>query len=86
MSDADRIRRKAARLRRSEHRLYNAPDGLRVSDLVKDCGVVRRTVYRDLFALEAMGVPLREHEGRFGIDRSAYLSTGRHSHLQDRAG
>jgi proteasome accessory factor B len=42
---------------------------------VKACGVVRRTIYRDLFSLEEMGVPIWEHQGRFGIDRSAYLST-----------
>lgn len=77
MSDEDRIRSKAARLRRIEHRLYNAPGGLRVADLARDCGVARRTIYRDLFSLEEMGVPIWEDQGRFGIDRGAYLSTVR---------
>jgi predicted DNA-binding transcriptional regulator YafY len=77
VSEDDRIRSKAARLRRIEHRLYNAPAGVRVADLAKDCGVVRRTIYRDLFSLEEMGVPIWEHQGRFGIDRGAYLSTVR---------
>ncbi|NTU77865.1 MAG: transcriptional regulator [Chloroflexales bacterium] len=77
MSDDDRIRSKAVRLRRIEHRLYNTPGGLRASDLAKDCGVARRTIYRDLFSLEEMGVPLWESQGRFGIDRGAYLSTVR---------
>lgn len=75
--DDDRIKSKAARLRRIEHRLYNAPQGLRASDLAKDCGVARRTIYRDLMALHDMGVPVWEDKGRFGIDRAAYLSTVR---------
>lgn len=77
MYDDDRIKSKAARLRRIEHRLYNAPGGLRVSDLARDCGVARRTIYRDLLSLEEMGVPIWEDRGRFGIDRAAYLSTVR---------
>jgi predicted DNA-binding transcriptional regulator YafY len=77
VSEDDRIRSKAARLRRIEHRLYNAPGGLRVADIARDCGVARRTIYRDLLALEEMGVPIWEDQGRFGLDRSAYLSTVR---------
>jgi predicted DNA-binding transcriptional regulator YafY len=75
--DDDRIRSKAARLRWIEHRLYNTPTGLRVSDLAENCGVARRTIYRDLMALGEMGVPVWEDRGRFGIDRAAYLSTVR---------
>jgi predicted DNA-binding transcriptional regulator YafY len=77
VDEDDRIKSKAARLRRIEHRLYNAPQGLRASDLARDCGVNRRTIYRDLHALEAMGVPLWEHSGRFGLNRDSYLSTVR---------
>jgi predicted DNA-binding transcriptional regulator YafY len=73
----DRIQSKAARLRRIEHRLYNAPRGLRVTELADYCGVDRRTVYRDLEALEEMGVPVWEDAGRYGIDRESYLSTVR---------
>jgi predicted DNA-binding transcriptional regulator YafY len=73
----DRIQSKAARLRRIEHRLYNAPGGLRVTDLAEYCGVDRRTIYRDLEALEEMGVPVWEDVGRYGIDRESYLSTVR---------
>ena len=71
----DRIQSKAARLRRIEHRLYNAPRGLRVTELAEYCGVDRRTIYRDLEALEEMGVPVWEDAGRYGIDRESYLST-----------
>lgn len=73
----DRIQSKAARLRSIEHRLYNAPRGLRVIELADYCGVDRRTIYRDLQALEDMGVPVWEATGRYGIDRESYLSTVR---------
>jgi predicted DNA-binding transcriptional regulator YafY len=77
VSDPDRIKSKAARLQRIEHRLYNAPQGLSVAQLAGECGVNRRTIYRDMQALDDMGVPIWEHQGRFGIDRTAYLSTVR---------
>jgi predicted DNA-binding transcriptional regulator YafY len=73
----DRIQSKAARLRRIEHLLYNAPQGLRVIDLADHCGVDRRTIYRDLDALHDMGVPVWEDQGRYGIERDSYLSTVR---------
>lgn len=75
MNDDLRVTGKAARLRRLENRLYNLPNGCKVVDLAREFGVNRRTIYRDLAALEATGVPVWEHEGRFGIDRDAYLST-----------
>jgi predicted DNA-binding transcriptional regulator YafY len=71
----DRIHSKAARLRRIEHRLYNVPRGLRATELADYCGVDRRTIYRDLQALEEMGVPVWEDQGRYGIERESYLST-----------
>ncbi|MEN9935851.1 MAG: hypothetical protein RLZZ387_2430 [Chloroflexota bacterium] len=73
----DRIQSKATRLRRIEHLLYNAPNGLRVADLADHCGVDRRTIYRDLEALADMGVPVWENTGRYGIERDSYLSTVR---------
>lgn len=71
----ERIISKAARLRRIEHRLYNSPHGMRVAEMAAYCGVDRRTIYRDLLSLDEMGVPIWEQRGRFGIDRSTYLST-----------
>lgn len=76
-SNDDRIKSKAARLRRIEHYLYNAPQGLRAIELAHYCGVDRRTIYRDLMALHEIGVPVWEDKGRFGIDRAAYVSTVR---------
>jgi len=73
----DRTQSKAARLRRIEHRLYNTPNGLRAVEIAEYCGVDRRTVYRDLESLHEMGVPVWENQGRYGIDRTAYLSTVR---------
>jgi predicted DNA-binding transcriptional regulator YafY len=73
----DRIQSKAARLQQIEHRLYNTPQGVRVVELAEHCGVDRRTIYRDLTTLGEMGVPVWEHEGRYGIDREFYLSTVR---------
>jgi predicted DNA-binding transcriptional regulator YafY len=73
----DRVRSKAARLRRIEQRLYNSPQGVRATDLAAECGVDRRTIYRDLYALEEMGIPVWEEKGRFGINREDYLSTVR---------
>jgi predicted DNA-binding transcriptional regulator YafY len=73
----ERVRSKAARLRRIEQRLYNSPQGVRVADLAAECGVDRRTIYRDLLSLEEMGVPVWEDKGRFGINREDYLSTVR---------
>src|SRR5262249_8448471 len=57
-SSVDRIQSKAARLRRIEHRLYNAPRGMRATELAEYCGVDRRTIYRDLTSLDEMGVPV----------------------------
>lgn len=73
----DRTQSKAARLRRIEHRLYNTPRGLRAVEIADYCGVDRRTIYRDLQSLGEMGVPVWEHDGRYGIDRSAYQTTVR---------
>lgn len=71
----DRVRSKAAHLRRIEHQLYNAPDGLSVVDLARLCGVNRRTIYRDLDILSESGAPIWQHNGKYGIDRNAYLAT-----------
>lgn len=77
VSSDDRIKSKAARLRRIEHCLYNSPQGMRAVELATFCGVDRRTIYRDLMALHEIGVPVWEDRGRFGIDRAAYVSTVR---------
>jgi proteasome accessory factor B len=70
-----RTQSKAARLRRIEHKLYNTPHGLNAVELAEYCGVDRRTIYRDMLALEEMGVPVWQMDSKFGIDRDMYQST-----------
>lgn len=75
--EESRTHSKAGRLRRIEHKLYNTPGGLGAVDLAAYCGVDRRTIYRDIEALESMGVPVWQLDGKFGIDRDGYQSTVR---------
>lgn len=75
--DESRTQSKAARLRRIEHKLYNTPQGLGAVELAAYCGVDRRTIYRDIEALDAMGVPVWQMDGKFGIEREGYQSTVR---------
>jgi predicted DNA-binding transcriptional regulator YafY len=75
--EESRTQSKASRLRRIEHKLYNTPNGLGAVELAAYCGVDRRTIYRDIEALESMGVPVWQFDGRFGIDRDGYQSTVR---------
>lgn len=75
--EESRTQSKAARLRRIEHKLYNTPQGLGAVELARYCGVDRRTIYRDIEALDAMGVPVWQLDGKFGIEREGYQSTVR---------
>ena len=72
-----RTQSKAARLQRIEHKLYNTPNGLSAVELARFCGVDRRTIYRDIETMEAVGVPVWQYDGKFGIDRESYQSTVR---------
>lgn len=72
-----RTQSKAARLRKIEHKLYNTPNGLSAVELARYCGVDRRTIYRDIETMEAVGVPVWQFNGKFGIDRESYQSTVR---------
>ncbi len=73
----NRMLSRAERLRAIERMLYRAPDGMRATEIAEACGVSRRTVYRDIDLLSANGVPIWQHEGRFGIERGRYLTTVR---------
>lgn len=75
--EESRTQSKAARLRRIEHKLYNTPHGLGAVELARYCGVDRRTIYRDIEALDEMGVPIWQMDGKFGIERDGYQSTVR---------
>jgi proteasome accessory factor B len=54
--------------------LLLAPEGLGATDLADRLEVDRRTVYRDLDFLSQENVPLWQHNGRFGINRTRYLA------------
>jgi proteasome accessory factor B len=72
-----RTQSKAARLQQIEHKLYNTPNGLSAVELARFCGVDRRTIYRDIETMDAVGVPVWQLDGKFGIDREIYQSTVR---------
>jgi proteasome accessory factor B len=49
-------------------------DGVTPDEIARIVGVSRRTVYRDLHALEdELGVPVWSGEGRWGVDRKGFL-------------
>src|SRR5918998_3391806 len=72
-----RTQSKAARLQQIEHKLYNTPNGMSAVELARYCDVDRRTIYRDIETLDAVGVPIWQLDGKFGIDRESYQSTVR---------
>jgi proteasome accessory factor B len=77
-----RLANRTARLRRLEELLLLSRDGLSVAELATQLLVNRRTVYRDIDFLSAQGVPLWQHEGRFGLNRTRYLATVRLSYQE----
>ncbi len=65
------------RLTTIERMLFRSPIGLRAVEIAQSCGVDRRTIYRDLSLLSDVGVPVRQEDGRFFINREQYLATVR---------
>jgi len=70
-----RLATRTARLRQIEEQLLLNPDGLSAVDLAAEYGVDRRTIYRDVDFLCADGIPIWQQDGRFGINRTRYIST-----------
>lgn len=60
------------RLTLLEHMLLRSETGLRVVELAAHCEVDRRTIYRDLELMQAIGIPLYQRDGRFYLDRERY--------------
>lgn len=70
MAKTDRL----ARLLRLERILYQHANGLSAVDLAERCGVSRRTIYRDIEALDTwVHVPIWQEGGKFGIQEGHYL-------------
>ncbi|MBK8905974.1 MAG: transcriptional regulator [Anaerolineaceae bacterium] len=70
-----RLASRTSRLRRIEELLLLTPDGLRAVDLADKLEVDRRTVYRDVDFLCEQGLPIWQKDGRFGLNRTRYLTT-----------
>ncbi|MBN1283805.1 MAG: transcriptional regulator [Anaerolineae bacterium] len=63
---------RAERLARLEQLLFDHPGGLRAVEIANRTSVQRRTIYRDIEALRAHGVPIWQDAGRFGLMRDQY--------------
>src|SRR6185369_14476829 len=72
-----RLTSRTERLAEIERMLFRSARGMRVMEIADACGINRRTVYRDLDMLGAIGVPIWQDDGRFGIIRDQYLATVR---------
>ena len=69
-----RLASRTSRLRVIEELLLLTPEGLRATELAKELHVDRRTIYRDIDFLCEQGVPIWQKDGRFGINRTRYLT------------
>lgn len=72
-----RLATRTERLREIEALLFRRGQGMRVEEIAAECGVNRRTVYRDLEFLSDSGVPIWQENGCYGIIRDQYLATVR---------
>src|SRR4051794_32401731 len=70
-----RLMNRTERLAAIEQQLFRSSIGLRAVEIAEDCGVDRRTIYRDLTLLSDIGVPIHQREGRFYLDRENYSAT-----------
>jgi predicted DNA-binding transcriptional regulator YafY len=65
---------RAARYLRIARVLHGHPDGIGVQQIADQVGVSRRTIYRDLWAMEQdAGLPLWQDKGRWGLEQGAFL-------------
>lgn len=72
---ATHLSNRTERLSTIEQMLFRSTSGLRAVEIAASCNVDRRTIYRDLSALQELGVPVYQKAGRFFIDREYYLAT-----------
>ncbi|MEP7378316.1 MAG: WYL domain-containing protein [Chloroflexota bacterium] len=65
---------RAARYLKIAMILKDHPDGISAQALADRIGVSKRTVYRDVLAMdEQAGLPIWNDEGKFGLDKGAFL-------------
>jgi predicted DNA-binding transcriptional regulator YafY len=65
---------RAARYLKIASILHAYPDGIRAEDIADRIDVSKRTVYRDLRAMEeSAGLPIWADEGRWGMEQGAFL-------------
>jgi predicted DNA-binding transcriptional regulator YafY len=65
---------RAARYLKIAMTLRDHPDGISAQALADRIGVSKRTVYRDVLAMDMdAGLPIWNDGGRFGLDREAFL-------------
>jgi len=64
---------RGARILKVQAMLQRNPRGLTVPEIARRSEVNIRTSYRDLRALETMGVPVTEQDGRWSIERDYFL-------------
>ncbi len=64
---------RGARILKVQAMLQRNPRGLVVPEIARRCEVNVRTTYRDLGALETMGVPVTEQAGRWSIEPGYFL-------------
>ncbi len=71
---SDRIYDRTARLNRVCQLLYQYPQGVTPQRLAELCEVSRRTVYRDLKAIQQdRNFPIWQQGGRYGLEQRAFL-------------
>ena len=74
MSRSFKKRDRTARLLRLQVLLWQYPSGLEIEDIARRCSISKRTVYRDLEALESeLNVPIWEDAGKRGIAEGYFL-------------
>lgn len=78
LQQGEKSSNRAERLLRIERILYDAPpEGLLPSEIARRCSIHRTTVWRDIRALEANGVPICCENGRYYILRERYVTSVR---------
>jgi predicted DNA-binding transcriptional regulator YafY len=69
-----RKRDRTARLLKLQILLSQNPQGLKIDEIGRKCNISKRTIYRDLIALESeLGVPVWENNKKRGLSQDYYL-------------